>query len=521
MEEDSRSNPQPDPEPASDEPDSTPGPPEIPPSQPPLQPPAPPKHEATPESEPPSDPSSQPTSPYLSQAANSGTPGLPASPIPNSASPYAAPQTGGGSVPNEEIRKYPFTFHGNGAEYFRIWIVNVALTVVTLGLYTPWARVRTRRYFYGNTFLNERNFTYLANPVALLKGFLIVVGGLIIYQVTGTINPLYALPVLAIFMGVFPWLIYKSLRFKAHNSAYSNVRLGFKGTCSESYAIYLGLALLVPFTLGLIIPYQAFRGKQYLFNHLTLGKSLSRTTIEPGRYYLYYLAYMIIGFVGTAAMFIFVFAIAATMATSMDELDFDEEDLDSILEEEVQDDPQASLLKIPGAILPGAYHAFQSAIVPQVVRAQIPLPQDLDDPAEEDADEEYPVGEFDPESAGFMAGFMAVYFLFLLSLFAVQQFIMVKTTNYTLCHTTLGSCRLYSDMRFRDVLGILAMNLLLIVITLGIYIPWAVVRFRKYRIEHMAVYAYGDLQEFVAAEEAEQSAIGDAAGDYFDFEIGF
>jgi len=509
MEENPHSNPQ---DPASNESDSPQDRPEIPPPNSPLHPPTPsdPGPKPEPGAESPSSP--QPATRDFSQPAHTLSPGSPAASFPKTTSPVG-PQPGGDALAREEIRKYPFTFHGNGAEYFRIWIVNVALTVVTLGLYTPWARVRTRRYFYGNTFLNERNFTYLANPVALLKGFLIVVGGLIIYQVTGTINPLYALPVLLIFMGVFPWLIYKSLRFKAHNSAYSNVRLGFKGTCGESYSIYLGLALLVPFTLGLIIPYQAFRGKQYLFSNLTLGKSRSQTTIEAGQFYLYYLAYFVVGIIGTVGMVLVILAMTAAMtASSMEEEDWD---WDSMLEEEVQDDPQASLPALPAALLPQAYHAFRSTIVPAVVQAQIPLPQDLDQEEEEDSAPE------DDVPAAFMAGFFAAYLLFLLLLFGVQQFIMVKSTNYTLARTSIGSCRLHSDMRFRDVLWILASNIALIVLTIGIYIPWAVVRFRKYRIEHMAVYAYGDLQEFVAAEEAEQSAIGDAAGDYFDFEIGF
>ena len=42
-------------------------------------------------------------------------------------------------------------FTGQAGEYFRVWIVNVLLSVVTLGLYSPWARVRTRQYFYGHT----------------------------------------------------------------------------------------------------------------------------------------------------------------------------------------------------------------------------------------------------------------------------------------------------------------------------------------------------------------------------------
>ena len=42
-------------------------------------------------------------------------------------------------------------FSGDGGEYFRIWIVNLALSVVTLGIYSAWAKVRRLRYFYGST----------------------------------------------------------------------------------------------------------------------------------------------------------------------------------------------------------------------------------------------------------------------------------------------------------------------------------------------------------------------------------
>ena len=45
----------------------------------------------------------------------------------------------------------PFEFHGNGADYFRIWIVNLLFSILTLGIYSAWAKVRTKKYFYGNT----------------------------------------------------------------------------------------------------------------------------------------------------------------------------------------------------------------------------------------------------------------------------------------------------------------------------------------------------------------------------------
>ncbi len=65
-------------------------------------------------------------------------------------------------------------FTGRGGEYFRIWIVNILLTLVTLTIYYPWAKVRTRRYFLGNTLLEGRGFDYHATGRQLLPGHLIV-----------------------------------------------------------------------------------------------------------------------------------------------------------------------------------------------------------------------------------------------------------------------------------------------------------------------------------------------------------
>ncbi len=399
-----------------------------------------------------------------------------------------------------EARRYPLSFHGNGSEFFRIWIVNVALTVITLGFYTPWARVRTRKYFYGNTYLNDRNFTYLANPIALLKGFLIVVGGVIAYNVSGAFLPPLAILIFFAFMGVFPWLIYKSLRFKCHNSAYSNVRLRFRGACGESYGTFLGLAFLIPFTAGLILPYQAFRARKYVFDHLSLGKSESKTTIEAGKFYLYYLVILV------PVALVFLIAMCAAIAV-----------------------PVYNQMKERAAEPPEEEARIEAVEERRVFFAEggkgsklVLIQGDADaDPGAGDAGSETPADEFEAMEPAIIAGVVVFYLLFLVVMIVAQQFIFVKTTNYTLTNTTLGSCRLSSNMRVREYLWIFVSNLFLILLTLGIYIPWATVRLRKYRLEHMAVYAYGDLQEFIAAEEAEQSAVGDAAGDYFDFEIGF
>src|SRR5690349_15587002 len=77
----------------------------------------------------------------------------------------------------------PFEFRGRAGEYFGIWIVNLFLTIVTLGIYSAWAKVRKKRYFYGNTWLAGSNFEYHGRPLAILKGRLIAFAAFIAYSV--------------------------------------------------------------------------------------------------------------------------------------------------------------------------------------------------------------------------------------------------------------------------------------------------------------------------------------------------
>jgi uncharacterized membrane protein YjgN (DUF898 family) len=170
--------------------------------------------------------------------------------------------------------------------------VNVFLTIVTLGLYAAWAKVRTRRYFYRNTLLDGHPFDYTADPKAILKGYLIVGAGVGIYSLTRTFNPLYGLAVAALFGLVMPLLIYKSLRFFTHHSVYRNIRHRFLGTLGEGYRTYLLVPLLIPFTLGLIVPYWEFLKKRYFFRNIAFG---AETAAFEGTYGPFYPVYIRIG----------------------------------------------------------------------------------------------------------------------------------------------------------------------------------------------------------------------------------
>ena len=70
----------------------------------------------------------------------------------------------------------PVKFNGTAKEFFGIWIVNILRSIMTIGIYSAWAKVRTKKYFYQNTYIADRNFNYHATGGQILKGRLIVIG---------------------------------------------------------------------------------------------------------------------------------------------------------------------------------------------------------------------------------------------------------------------------------------------------------------------------------------------------------
>lgn len=184
-------------------------------------------------------------------------------------------------------KSLPLEFTGAASEFFKIWIVNVLLTVVTLGFYSPWAKVRTRRYFYNNTFLHNSHFDYLADPVKILKGRLLVLAILLIASLVSVIPLLNAIVTLG-FVLLVPWIVIKSLKFNLYNTAYRNIRFQFKGQYGQGFLTFIGLPFLIPFTLGLIYPYFVKQSKRFIIDNSAYGASPFKMTALTASFYKIY-----------------------------------------------------------------------------------------------------------------------------------------------------------------------------------------------------------------------------------------
>ena len=186
-------------------------------------------------------------------------------------------------------RQMPLRFNGQAVEYFRIWIVNICLTIVTLGIYSAWAKVRRKRYFYANTLLDGSSFDYVAKPTAILKGRAIVFGAFVVYSIVKEIYPVAAQILLLVLFLFIPAIVIRSLRFNAINSTFRNVRFGFSARLGETLRLLLIPAFLMLLTLGLIFPYYVYRKKKYFVEHSSYGKTPFSFSGTAGAYYSVYL----------------------------------------------------------------------------------------------------------------------------------------------------------------------------------------------------------------------------------------
>jgi len=343
-------------------------------------------------------------------------------------------------------RTYGFAFRGTGGEYFGIWIVNLALTVLTLGIYGAWATVRTRRYFRGNTFLADHSFEYHASPLRILIGRLIAVALLLGYNISVAFDLRALIVWVPLFFFAVPWLIVSSLRFNARNTSYRNVRFNFVGTYGGAFKAYILWPIAGVLTFGVLMPLARKKRDYFFVNNHTFGGKHFETEFSAWRIFLIYL----IAF----GVFMLVFvAIGAAMG------------------------------------------GFFAVIHPPAKGAEPP-------PA-------------------FIAMFFLLAVVAEIGVIGLGIAVTTAVFNMVINRTAIdGRHKLKSRISPMGMAWIVLTNVLLTMLSMGIYYPWAQIRQERYRVNRLALEATTDLDEFTSEAFGTQSAVGEEIAGFFDLGIG-
>lgn len=206
------------------------------------------------------------------------------------------------AVDSQHKQHYAFLFSGAGVEYFKIWIVNILLSIVTLGIYSAWAKVRNKQYFYGNTHIADTTFEYTAEPIKILKGRIVAFGLYAALAFTHA-SPILNLIVVLLFLGFLPWIIVASLRFNARHTTYRNIAFRFSGTIGGALKAFIGWPILGMLSLGLLFPFAWKKQAEYVTNNHFYGAEPFHFDVHVKEYYK-----MLLILIGASVVFFIAFA---------------------------------------------------------------------------------------------------------------------------------------------------------------------------------------------------------------------
>ena len=189
----------------------------------------------------------------------------------------------------DEIREENFSFAGDGGEYFRIWIVNLLLTIVTLGIYSAWAKVRREQYFHRNLLLDGSGFDYHGQPIPILKGRIVAFLLLVALSTAQNIDPVLYGIALVLLLPVVPWLAVKAFRFRAHNTSYRGLRFSFHGTYRQAFKVFIGYGLLAMVTFWLAFPLFYRQLRKFVLDNTRFGSTSFECSVTIGAIYRIFL----------------------------------------------------------------------------------------------------------------------------------------------------------------------------------------------------------------------------------------
>jgi uncharacterized membrane protein YjgN (DUF898 family) len=171
----------------------------------------------------------------------------------------------------QEPTTHQVQFTGDAQTFFGIWIVNLMLSAVTFGIYSAWAKVRTKRYFAQNTLIDERRFDYHATGKQIFIGRLIVGAVYVVFNILGAVAPILGIVLAFLFVFAMPWLINRSIAFNARMTSFSGLRFGFTGSYWRALLVYFIYPILSMFTLYLTFPFVARAQHRYYADHHRIG----------------------------------------------------------------------------------------------------------------------------------------------------------------------------------------------------------------------------------------------------------
>ncbi len=246
----------------------------------------------------------------------------------------------------------PFSFDAPVKPFFALYLKNIVLTLLTLGIYRFWATVEVRKFLYQHTSFADGRFDYHATGkerfVAFVKGMLILMGPIVVvcaalaliwqmamaealviafyvfflvitclrpliivgarafnlsrtswnnmrFRFVGKVGKLYAIYIKGVLLtivtfGIYAaWLMVDVERFKARNSYLGNTQFDYRGEGGELFGINFLGAFLSYITLGIYIPWYIAKLRRYHVENTWFQNQAFRSSLTGGQMFVFML----------------------------------------------------------------------------------------------------------------------------------------------------------------------------------------------------------------------------------------
>lgn len=418
---------------------------------------------------------------------------------------------------------HSFDFTGDSREYFKIWVSNNFLTMLTLGIYSAWAKVRRLQYFYGNTYLADSSFRFTALPTRVLMGRLIAAALFVLYVVadelqTTLANTVFFLLIVG-YLCFSPILTVLVFSFKLRYSEWRGLKFRFHRDFKRAYKVYLGpniLMALIFVCFGMAMNAFEETSAELEQQPIEISEGLEEASPESGNP---------------------VSADGRQQAIDEDHLpasnELEQASEDEILKEELLKRYTPAII---WAVLGGFFTLLFSALLPFFSFLHYQFMGNhayLGTAAFKFKGSQRDYYQLYLRAFGLSMGFLLLGALFyaldqsgmvtlVVMLYYLSLKAFLKSRNYNLfINNTILSGK-HSMRATTTTLGMLSLtvsNTLLIIVSLGWFIPWTQIRVARYILGNTEIVVRGSLDEFVGHEQEQQSAMGEEIADLFDIDL--
>ena len=340
-------------------------------------------------------------------------------------------------------------FAGSAKEYFGIWIVNVVLSIVTIGIYSAWAKVKREMYFKNNTLIGEIGFGYHATGMQIFKGRLIALVVLLAINVAAALSTIFGVTLFVVLVFLLPVIINNSMKFSARVTSFRNIRFNWHGTYWKSFWFFVVAPAVSVLSLGLLIPLISKAYYAYFARSHSYGTS--NLSCEPS-VRDYYLA----------------FALGVVV-------------------------PSLLIVSTITVIIASSSVEISSSSSWEVL-----------------------------DNYSGLTAFLGLFVLFTL----IIAFIIAALIYKVLCRNLMMKSLELSDVASFGseinpikLVWIRISNTFVVILTLGLMIPWANVRLHKYLAECSTIHIKGDLDKFLDDAAKNKSAFGEELAELEGFEV--